>query len=74
MESLDLGAFIYADPTTLPYAVSKRVALARALISEPSLILLDEPAGGLGQDDIDDLGGLIQSLPQRGSGCPVSDR
>lgn len=71
LEDLDLGAFARADPTTLPYAVSKRVALARALISEPRLILLDEPAGGLGQDDIDELGRLIQSLPSRGAGCSV---
>lgn len=71
LEELELGQFIYADPTTLPYAVSKRVALARALISEPRLLLLDEPAGGLGQEDIDELGRLIRSLPQRGEGCSV---
>jgi len=32
-------------PTTLPYAVQKRAALARALVAEPELLLLDEPAG-----------------------------
>ncbi|MBO0867528.1 MAG: ABC transporter ATP-binding protein [Micromonosporaceae bacterium] len=59
-------------PDSLPYALRKRVALARALVSRPRLLLLDEPAGGLGGADIDELATLIRSLPSRpGGGCAV---
>jgi branched-chain amino acid transport system ATP-binding protein len=49
-------------PGTLPYAVQKRVAFARALVSEPELILLDEPAGGLDAAELSELARLITSL------------
>jgi branched-chain amino acid transport system ATP-binding protein len=49
-------------PGTLPFPVQKRVALARALVSRPRLILLDEPAGGLGGDDMHELGQRIRAL------------
>jgi branched-chain amino acid transport system ATP-binding protein len=71
LDELGLAQHRHAVPGTLPYAVAKRVALARALVGEPRLLLLDEPAGGLGGDDIDELAALITGLPSRGEGCSV---
>ncbi|MCW2510345.1 MAG: High-affinity branched-chain amino acid transport protein superfamily, ATP-binding [Modestobacter sp.] len=63
----DLGAEHYADryPGSLPYPVQKRVALARALVSSPDLLLLDEPASGLAEDEMRELGELIRTLSGR---------
>jgi branched-chain amino acid transport system ATP-binding protein len=60
----DLGVADVADrrPDSLPYPVRKWVSLARALVAEPQLLLLDEPAGGLGPEDLDDLAALIKRL------------
>jgi branched-chain amino acid transport system ATP-binding protein len=59
----------YADrlPGTLPYAIQKRVALARALVNQPALLLLDEPASGLSGDEMDELGVLIRQLGEHTS-------
>jgi branched-chain amino acid transport system ATP-binding protein len=59
-----LGAADVADrfPSTLPYGLQKRVALARVLMAEPKLLLLDEPASGLSSDDMDELADTIRSL------------
>ena len=66
-ELTEIGAAQYADryPTSLPYPVQKRVALARALVGEPDLLMLDEPAGGIGADDMEELGDLIRHLSGR---------
>ncbi len=62
LEELGVGAYSRHMPGTLPYSIQKRTALARALMAEPSLLLLDEPASGLSNDEMDDLASLIRTL------------
>ncbi len=64
---VELGAESYAGryPGSLPYPVQKRVALARALVADPDLLLLDEPASGLAEDEMHELGELIRTLSSR---------
>ena len=48
----------------LPFATLKRIEIARALVSRPRLILLDEPAGGLNHEEVEELGSLIRKIRQ----------
>ena len=62
LERVYAGRLADRRADTLSYPDTKRVAIARALVSEPKILMLDEPAGGLGAQDIDWLNVLIRNL------------
>ncbi len=65
LEVVGISKWAPRMPGALPYAVQKRVALARALVCQPSLLLLDEPASGLSRAEMDELGLLVRHLRER---------
>ena len=65
LEGMGAARFAQRYPGSLPYPVQKRVALARALVADPELLMLDEPAAGLSNDEMDELGDTIRHLSGR---------
>jgi branched-chain amino acid transport system ATP-binding protein len=62
LERVYAGALADRRADTLSYPDTKRVAIARALVSQPKILMLDEPAGGLGAQDIEWMNRLIKNL------------
>ncbi len=65
MAMLGLADFAQRLAGDLPFATQKRVELARALASEPKLLLLDEPAAGLNHEELDALARQIRDIRDR---------
>jgi branched-chain amino acid transport system ATP-binding protein len=59
---VNLHSVRHRPASDLPYGTQKRVELARALASGPRLLLLDEPAGGLSHEEVEQLGKFIRRL------------
>jgi len=57
-----VGPFAHRRPSALPFGTQKRVELARALASAPQLLLLDEPAGGLNAEEVQELAAFIRCI------------
>jgi branched-chain amino acid transport system ATP-binding protein len=62
LEYLGLTPIAERPAAGLPFGTLKRIELARALVSRPRLLLLDEPAGGLNHEEVEELRGLIKQL------------
>jgi sulfate-transporting ATPase len=60
--TLGLRDDLERKPGELPFGRRRLVAIARAIASEPSILLLDEPAAGLDERETDELGVLIRAL------------
>jgi branched-chain amino acid transport system ATP-binding protein len=65
LDSLGVAADAHRICASLPYGVRKRVALARALVSEPRLLMLDEPAAGLSATEMSELAEIIRGVRER---------
>jgi branched-chain amino acid transport system ATP-binding protein len=66
MDFLAIAHLADAEATSLAYGQQRAVELARALASEPELVLLDEPAAGLNIRETRDLAALISRVRARG--------
>ena len=70
-ESMELLKIVGLDgvagemATSLPYGKQRRLEIARALATKPSLLLLDEPAAGMNPQETDELGDFIRSIKEQ---------
>jgi branched-chain amino acid transport system ATP-binding protein len=62
IDFVGLGAQATRPVAALPFGVQKRVELARALVSRPRLLLLDEPAGGISHEEVDATARLLRRV------------
>jgi len=62
LEEFDLTKFAHHKATDLSYGNQRKVEIARALATNPSLLLLDEPAAGMNSNETEDLSNIIHKI------------
>jgi branched-chain amino acid transport system ATP-binding protein len=62
IDELALGDVAHRSAGDLPFPIRKRIELARGLISQPKLLLLDEPAGGLNHEEVSEFRETIERV------------
>jgi branched-chain amino acid transport system ATP-binding protein len=65
IEIVGLPAHTYHKVATLPAGDRRLVELARAIVGKPRLVLLDEPAAGLPDEETARMGQIIKAIPER---------
>ncbi len=73
LDFVDLAAFRTATAGTLPFGSLRKLGIAVALAANPRLLLLDEPAAGLNDTEMEQLAALIGQIPAMGIGVCVID-
>jgi branched-chain amino acid transport system ATP-binding protein len=66
LQSIDMEQYAMEKCSSLPYGVQKQLEIARAMVSDPQLLLLDEPAAGLNPQETEQLAVFIKGLPAKG--------
>ena len=65
LDFLDLGDVRDAPISALPYGMQKRVELARALASQPRILLLDEPIAGMNHEEIGEMVRYVREIKRQ---------
>jgi len=66
LERIGLADFVDELAKNLPYGAQRRLEIGRALATEPSLLLLDEPAAGMNPQETQELNKLIKNISKDG--------
>ena len=65
LENLGIAEYSDYEAGTLAYGLQRRLEIARALAAHPKLLLLDEPAAGMNNDECRELVELLRSVRQK---------
>jgi branched-chain amino acid transport system ATP-binding protein len=69
LDAFGLAAFSETVAAVLPYGAQRKLEMARAMMTNPSIVMLDEPAAGMLPSEMDELNRLIRLMQNRG--CSV---